>query len=272
MSSKIDSRLTVLPKWQPLFHAAGLFNVHQLLNANLPIVWRVLKERKNATLDLPNPQTSDGKTTRFHIKIFAPNATRRNPVQQEIAAWNLLQSAGIPTLDLVAHGHADDGRSVTVTADLTGYESAQTLLRKGVTFDAIAGPTAALAAQLHAKGLHHQDLYLCHFFLRTDHLSDPRLIDITRVGLLGTWFAKRWIVKDLAQFRYSAAEFQIPDHQLNAWLDSYAEIRQIAASSLLPAIESKTARIARHDAQLKSRQPLRNISLPPSPLPDQAGR
>ncbi len=59
---------------------------------------------------------------------------------------------------------------------------------------------------LHNGGLHHRDLYLCHFLGRRDEnpQADLRLIDAARVRPLpGPLTRRRWIVKDLAQFWYS---------------------------------------------------------------------
>lgn len=256
------------------------------------VPWRTLPDRDNATLDLP-----DG--TRLHVKRHKAVSASPTPAEVEVGGLKLLTNAGIPTLDIVAWGVLADGRSFTATRDLAGYTSGQVHLRNGGGgggggFDDLLLPTAHLAADLHARGLHHRDLYLCHFFLAfapalsatspsaVPHASAPtaprnpsaprttspvvtdcRLIDVARVARLPRFLARRWVVKDLAQFWYSAAgEFGVPDHKLLAWLDAYAARRNIRASSLVSSVRTKAARIARHDANLKLAQPTRNVSLP----------
>jgi heptose I phosphotransferase len=118
-----------------------------------------------------------------------------------------------------------------------------------------------LAARLHASGLHHRDLYLCHFFVKTSDDLELRLIDAARVRPLPWLFRQRWIVKDLAQFWYSAKQLKIMDDQLIRWLGRYTDnVGKLAPP--LGAIESKVGWIARHDRKLNQAQPSRNISIP----------
>ena len=134
-----------------------------------------------------------------------------------------------------------------------------------MAFGDLLEPTADLAARLHAAGLHHRDLYLCHFFVSTGHPSTAlRLIDAARVKRLPSWpTRRRWIVKDLAQFWYSMRVHPITDQQRQKCLERYVlglEMGNMA--SLRKAIERKCAWIARHDRKLNKKQPRRNISIP----------
>jgi DNA-binding helix-hairpin-helix protein with protein kinase domain len=126
-------------------------------------------------------------------------------------------------------------------------------------------PATHLAAQLHNAGLHHRDLYLCHFFMKYDEETiDVKLIDIARVKKLPALLTRtRWIVKDLSQFWFSTLPLPITEPQREAWLARYMEKR--GEKGLVPlkrAIEKKVARIAKHDAKLRKKQPGRNISIP----------
>jgi hypothetical protein len=216
-------------------------------------VWRTLPDRENATVETP--------LGRLHIKRYKRGSVP--DARAELGGLELLRQAGIPTLELVAGETLADGRSFVVTADLVGYASGQQLMRRGVPFDRLFEPTARLAAQLHAAGLCHRDLYLCHFFCRETDPADVRLIDVARVRKLPAWpFARRWVVKDLAQFRYSSAEFAVPTGRLDEWLDEYSRLRQLTTRALLRPVQSKTRRIAVHDANLRRDHPDRNISLP----------
>jgi heptose I phosphotransferase len=205
----------------------------------------------------------DGRGVRFHIKRY--RAIRGvTPGEQEMEGIFLLQRAKIPTVTPAAWGRLDDGRSFVVTEDLGDYADCEKLVASGLTFGRLLEPTALLAARLHKAGLHHRDLYLCHFFAKVDGGGvDLKLIDPGRVGELAGWFRQRWIVKDLAQFWYSTMSLNIPDADRSAWLDAYVATRKIGdPSALRRSIEKKVAWIARHDAGLRAKQPNRNVSLP----------
>jgi hypothetical protein len=178
----------------------------------------------------------------------------------------LLERAGLPTVPLVAVGELADGRSFVITEDLTGFRPADKLIAEGAAFESLLAPTADLAARLHNAGLHHRDLYLCHFFVRTDAgdgACELRLIDAARVRPLPVFLTRRrWIVKDLAQFWYSTQSLAVTDAQRGRWLARYAERRDGRfRDGLVGAIERKARAIARHDARLKISQPKRNVSL-----------
>jgi hypothetical protein len=74
---------------------------------------------------------------------------------------------------------------------------------------------------------------------------------------------RRWIVKDLAQLWYSLSQSQIPRQQAMALFERYANTTgRYASGRFLGSISRKAARIARHDVNLRRRQPGRNISIP----------
>lgn len=263
--SRTTDLFYVQPGWSEKLRDAGITSPEDIFRSPRIRVWRQLDGRENATLDLPGQ-------ARLHVKRYltpGPHSVL-SPAEAEFHAWQLLQHERIPCMEIAACGRTHDGRSFLMAVDLAGYESGQVLLRRGVPFSFVAGPTAHLAARLHTAGLHHQDLYLCHFFLTSPGVTqtvDCRLIDVARVRPLPRLlFRTRWIVKDLAQFWYSASgEFSVDEAQLSAWLEDYAAHRGIRAGSLRGAVLRKVARIARHDRTLKARQPSRNISLPTGP-------
>jgi hypothetical protein len=169
-------------------------------------------------------------------------------------------------LNVVGWGKIDDGRSFFITEDLAGYRAADKLIDAGTSFEALLAPTADLAGKLHRAGLHHRDLYLCHFFAKVQGGDvDVRLIDVARVARFGRLLRRRWIVKDLAQFSYStlAHGAAISDEHRRRWLNRYAGHEP--SPRFVRAIERKVRAIGRHDAKLKKAQPTRNISIPTTP-------
>lgn len=221
-------------------------------------VWRSLPERQNATFDFVSP---DGAAHRWHIKRYL--AGHAADVQHEVRGIHLLRDHGIPTVSLIAHGTLSDGRAFLITDDLAGFGPADKLppaaLR--VMLEAIV----ELAARLHAEGLHHQDLYLCHFFVRADgdaHQSPVHLIDAGRVRRLPPRPLRfRWVVKDLAQLVFSLRRLDMSADADHA-LDRYCEFRAVVLPRLLRwCIDRKINRIAAHDRRLRQKQPGRDVSL-----------
>jgi hypothetical protein len=258
--------LRVAPHYQPLFREVGL-DAEAVFDHELIRPWRTLADRENCTLDFTD---RDGNDQRWHIKRYpAPGYGFRTPAEVEVDGYRALNSNGIPTATLVGWGQLADRRSFVISEDLTGYDACDKLLASAsVTFDQLLKPTAALAAKLHNAGLHHRDLYLCHFFARVDadnSTIDVRLIDVARVRKFSPLTRRRWIVKDLAQFWFSTLEHKsITDAQRTAWLNEYASQRGINGQSLRGAILRKSDSIARHDLRLRALQPNRNISIPTS--------
>ncbi len=254
-------------------------------------VWRSITERENCVLD------HDGG--RLHIKRNKPKHTG---VDEEASAIRLLMNAKLPTVPLMAAGRLNDGRGFLITDDLKGYDDGEVIVRNGLPFETILDATADLAGRLHAAGLHHRDLYLCHFYVdasgplaryaggglgrgssevqgifddrQTPSLTLPReytgegtrpparLMDAGRVKPLPTWFRRRWVVKDIAQFIYSVRNLDVPAALIDEWLSKYAAVSGTTIdTSFRRAIERKVAAIGRHDARLRARQPTRNVGI-----------
>ena len=251
------------PQFHGLVHAAGLTARGVFADPRIK-VWRKLHERENATLDVP----FEGRTVRLHIKRYIATAELRLPHLAEVRGNLAMQLEKIPTAPMVGYGKLTDRRCFTIFLDLAGYTPADQLLAAGSPFEPLLLPTADLAAQLHTAGLHHRDLYLCHFMAKLDRAAvDLKLIDVARVGRLNSFLTRRrWVIKDLAQFWYSTTKHSsITDHQRQRWLARYAEQRGVNADRLGGAVQRKSIAISKHDAHLKVKQPGRDVSLPPLP-------
>jgi hypothetical protein len=270
-SSSLDS-LHCRPDYQEAFRALGI-DADAIFNHASIKPWRDLPDRQNCTLDLP-PELGGH---RLHVKRYSRGRrVRAAAARAEIHGLELLEAHGIASTPLVAWGHLPDGRGFIITEDLIGYAPADRLLERGLQFDRLLEPTAALAARLHDAGLHHRDLYLCHFFALPrdgkdrhtgrhtvlDIERDLRIIDAARVRALPRLRSRRWIIKDLAQFWYSTQSLPVTDEQRRRWLATYAQRRGVTDSRLRGPVIRKAALIAAHDAVLRRRQPKRNISIP----------
>jgi len=254
-------KIVIRPDFAPLLEHIG-FSGSWVFTSPHVVVWRKLADRENCTLDAKWP---DGRDARLHIKRYpaASGATARD----EARGLEHLEKNQIPCPRLVAWGRMADGRGFVATEDLAGFEPADKLIARGTAFGDLLKPTADLAARLHSAGLHHRDLYLCHFFCCDDGGEvQAKLIDAARVRPLpGLLTRRRWIVKDLAQFWYSMTQLAISDPEQLRWLDRYVRMSKAGSkASLLSAIRAKVRRIAVHDAKLNRREPGRNVSIPTS--------
>ncbi len=246
--------------YQPLMREIGL-DAQAVFEHPQIKVWRSIAERENCTLDAER----DGREIRLHIKRYRAVRGKRTPAEEEVAGIGLLVERGIATVPLVGWGRLADGRSFVISEDLKGFEAADKLIERGVAFEKLLELTADLAAKLHEAGLHHRDLYLCHFFAKVgDEEVELRLIDAARVRVLPRWLSRRWVVKDLAQFTYSARQVKVPEEQLANWRMRYTSQRKLeeASGSLFASVDRKTNAIARHDLKLNQSQPARNVSIP----------
>ena len=261
MGSSGRDHFHVDPRYQPIMRQIGLDGEAVFSHPEIK-VWRSIPERENCRLDA----RLDGKEIRFHIKRYRATRKSFTPADEEARGIQALLAEEIPTVPLVGWGKLVDGRSFVITEDLSGFGAADKLMESGFSFDRLLAPTADLAAKLHSSGLHHRDLYLCHFFVKAEEEKvELRLIDAARVRPLPRWMKKRWIVKDLAQFWYSATQIGVPKEQLLEWLNRYSNARNLKDSGgLLRAILRKAAWIAHHDQKLNLAQPNRNVSIPQS--------
>lgn len=225
-------------------------------------VWRSIRERENATLDVERPE--GGPPLRLHVKRDV-EPQHDAPSGAEAAHLIALARRGIPTAALAAYGQLPDGRSFVITEHLAGYEPADKLIAAGgeAMFDRLLRPTAEVAARLHAAEAFHRDLYLCHFFARVEgEPADVRLIDCARV-LLKPFWRRRWQIKDLAQFTYSTRSLPVTPAQRDRWFDAYAAaLGRPVSAYLRKLVELKADQIARHDRVLRRKQPNRNVSIP----------
>ncbi|MCK5269470.1 MAG: lipopolysaccharide heptosyltransferase II [Sedimentisphaerales bacterium] len=108
---------------------------------------------------------------------------------------------------------------------------------------------ARLVRRLHENGFYHRDLYLSHIFLCRDRYDNERLclIDLQRV-FRPLIYSRRWRVKDLAQFYFSARDYFNETNMTN-FFKAYFQSDVLSSEKILliRAIHRKANRIAKHD-------------------------
>lgn len=150
--------------------------------------------------------------------------------------------AGLATMLPVALGQGGS-ESFLITAELQGCTKLSECPADEQTEWVV--PVAEVASRMHRAGLHHQDFYLGHLLRPDDHEGPVHVIDLGRVQKHSPWFARRWIVKDLAQLNYSAKNARATD-RLRFWKAYNGRPLTDSDKPLIRSILNKTARIARH--------------------------
>lgn len=179
----------------------------------------------------------------------------RRPLVGARPEWEALQQfheAGLPTMEPILLGERG-GSSLLMTRALDGCEKLSDP-RFGLSQPGVSSPERerllaelpVLTRSMHRSGLHHQDYYLGHLFRRRD---DGRLfiIDLGRARRLVP-LSRHWIVKDLAQLRFSAGG--VTDDEWGEFLTAYLGHETDGSRGALErAIDRKVLSIARHSAK-----------------------
>jgi UDP-glucose:(heptosyl)LPS alpha-1,3-glucosyltransferase len=192
-------------------------------------------------------------------------------VPDGVAEWNNLLAfhrSGLPAATPVAAGERWSGgakESFVMTLALRdGYLAADEYISERFS-NSPADPhrqtekrrliraLARLAREMHWRGFHHRDFYLCHIFAKSSESGqfDLRLIDLQRAGHRRR-LRRRWLIKDLAQLHYSSLGLHLSDFdrlRFYAWYWNRADSRK-ARHRGLKQILRKSRAIARHDAKL----------------------
>jgi heptose I phosphotransferase len=169
-----------------------------------------------------------------------------------------LSTSGIPCLEAVAVGQelhrGREVRSAILTAQVPG-QSLESWCKEWTRKDRATTRTlipavATLVRKLHAAGLFHRDLYLCHIFFdpRRPIADGLRLIDLQRV-IQPTWRRGRWAVKDLAALNYSTPATLVSRADRVRFLRPYLGVEKLGAAgkALAYRVIGKTASIAAKD-------------------------
>ena len=250
----MPSTIHISAVYRDALASVGLDSVDRVFADARLRVWRDLEDRDNSTLDA----TVDGRAIRLHVK--RDKRVRREPMALEARGITLLESVGVPSAPLVAHGSADDGRTFVITENLDGYTSADRLIEGGGPRGAIFDAMADVAARLHRGGLHHRDLYANHFYLRpaVGGGHDVRLIDTARVRRLPRLVPGRWVVKDVGQLIFSVAGYAGGEGILRRYCE---QTGRRADGWFARRVRAKAAWIDRHDRALRAKRPTRNLRL-----------
>ena len=163
------------------------------------------------------------------------------------ALWRF-HEASLPTMIPVAFGESDSGSFVLTESLEPGCKLSVLAAEPSLTASRrqqLVSEVAGLARRMHDAGIHHQDFYLGHLLCRVDQPGEPVFVlDLGRARRLRR-LSRRWIVKDLAQLNYSAANLSAADRF--RFLSVYLGHRPGDADRpLLDRVARKSKTIARH--------------------------
>lgn len=254
-------RLTINKDFYKYLTAHKLLNCDTLLKplAQEDVIKGKLSHRTTSRFSL---QLDDDESRAFFIKRHTPVSTieylknwlRLRPVylgaMHEWEAILTFRKHGISTLTPVAVG--TKGRcSFLITEALYNMISVKEWLTtqptEGELYSAVKA-MARLTRLMHGSGLHHQDYYFDHLYIPLNSDTEKiHLIDLGRADQKNP-LTEYWVVKDLAQWNYSARHLA-PEFR-NLFFEFYfGSIAQPVLNRLMRRIQKKTAAIARHSAR-----------------------
>jgi len=153
----------------------------------------------------------------------------------ELRALQALQRAGVPTMNVAAYAargwnpaHREsllltDALDRTISLEAlcaTWPQQPPPLALRVALLRTVAGTTR----RMHACGLNHRDLYLCHFLVAASSLDSPplqlHLIDLHRAQLRRRT-PRRWLIKDLAGLWFSAMDIGLTRRDQLRFLRGY---------------------------------------------------
>jgi hypothetical protein len=202
----------------------------------------------------------DGRLSRIARRLG-----RRPPaaVERRNLAWASAQGIPVPRVVAGFPDFESAGFSVLVTEELSGMTALHHLIPRAA---GSLGPTALrvwkrelgdevarLTRLLHGSDCFHKDLYLCHFFLPDQAITDGlpihgrlHLVDFLRLRHY-RWIRRRWQVKDLAELLYSSDLQGIETRDRVRFLHAYLNCKKLDREGrrLLKSVVKKAERYRR---------------------------
>ncbi len=212
--------------------------------------------------------TCNGRWNRVKSRITS-SLGKASPAQLERRNLGWAAAQGIPVPRLVTGFPEFESASfsVLVTEELCGMSALHTLLPRGAKTLSpaafrkwkreLAHELARLTQLLHRSNRYHKDLYLCHFFLPDEALTDGQsiqgrlhLLDLLRLKH-HRWNSRRWQVKDLAELLYSSDLAGIETRDRLRFMHTYLGCTKLDRDGrrLIESVVKKAARYRRQNRE-----------------------
>ncbi len=254
-----DGKLIINQEFRNILEAHDLTSFDAIMRySGGTIVKQALKERYTTRILL---ETEDGEVSFFLKRYLKPPVWEylkqfmrfTRPIvgaRNEWKALLFLNRNEIPTAVPVAYGeHGESSLTMTLGIEntLRACDWFEKFPRDGTEAvdrrrKMLVAELARIVKKLHDSSANHQDLYLCHFLVRFEN-DIPRvfIIDNQRVMIHESRLPERWLVKDLAQFCFSAAA--LDEDEINYFLQHYGVLGN---KRLIGKILRKRDKILKH--------------------------
>ena len=268
-----QGRLLVQQRWVELLSQKGLVSFEDFMSTQSGEILGERDDRIRMRIELDSPE---GEKV-FYLKRYdRPGWLRRLAIalglcsrskgRQELANICRLQGGGLATLTAAAAGESGPTEgSFILLEELRGYQPLHEFLeaflaesdRPGALIEKreLIRALARYVRKLHATGLDHRDLYLCHFFVRPEEPAHSlRLIDLQRIKRSWGLRQRHGFIKDLAALNYSANDVKILQTDRLRFILEYFGTRRpdLRQRMFLRAVARKTRRIHRRDRKIKA--------------------
>ncbi len=173
------------------------------------------------------------------IEIFKNLVSGRLPIISAANEWRAtrrLAELGVDSLHAVAFGRRGSNpasqHSFIITRELTPVISLENFTRAWPQYPpspalkrALIDRVALMARRMHAGGINHRDLYICHFLLHLNPPPSPADLRVSMVDLhraqLRRQVPGRWRNKDLAALHFSSLEIGLTRRDQLRFLRTY---------------------------------------------------
>ena len=267
-------RLLLQKRWTELFRRGGLESFEDFMCTMQGQIIGQRADRVRMRIELDSP---DGREVFYLKRHHRPGLLGRlarglgispkvSAGRQELINILHLKRSELATMSVAAVGEGEGGAgSFIMVEELTGYEPLDDFLKGFLSKSDQPGQVqkkreliravGSYVRKLHEAGMVHQDLYLCHLFVRPENPAESlSLIDLQRIRKL--WRVRgRAQIKDLAELNYSAGQVGISRTDRLRFVLEYFQRRRLNRRQhlLVGLIKRKTRRIARHDRKLQAR-------------------
>jgi hypothetical protein len=209
--------------------------------------------RRRIMFETENPKTVlflkryQDTPVRVQIKNWLNRRKRISVMACDMEPAENLRKLGINTPRTIAFGQEWAGlfekRSFIITEQIPDSVSLEKNLPRE---HALILKLASFVRKFHETGFRHRDLYLCHIFC--DSQMQFTLIDLARV-FKPLFFAKKYLVKDLAQLYYSSPGNVITTTDRLRFFLTYLQKKKLSYSdkAMIKKIVAKARQMAKHD-------------------------
>lgn len=256
-----DGRLLIDAEFATLFERHGLTTFAAIAGRPLESIARQVGERVTGRFSLGDDRW---QSRAFFLKRHGPPRWRERfkawlrltrPVLGARAEWQAMlwfQELAIPAPRPVVLGESQ-GESFTIATAIEPHTrldhwwedpARDAEWRNSMCRRQWVIRLARQVRRLHAAGLHHQDLYLCHLLLTPDRPEEITIIDLGRVRRHRS-LPLRWIIKDLSQLHFSSPRATLTE-RLRFLREYLGRHLNSADRSLVARVLRKSLQISRH--------------------------